>query len=296
MLGEAELERSRYIESQLEGRRSARRPARGTSSRSRGNYGGGGGGGGGGWVEDDGRSDGWVTDEPEPEYEERTRRPSSRHGGREQAGRAGGGGSGRRPLSVGKRRPEAWEANVSPGGGVSPRAAEVSSRSSGSSAAAAALWQELSGLKLLALREESLSCGLSEDLVEDALESDSPKQALIELLVEEHAAATRGRHKSSRSGGRKERGKVSSQSGGGRSSRRVARDRSPTAQRVQTPGGRSARVGKSPGTLGREIAAGWGDQSRSTDPDRPAYAPRGGQRDGGKGRRGGREPETPPLR
>jgi hypothetical protein len=53
---------------------------------------------------------------------------------------------------------------------------------------APALRDELSCLKLKVLRKRASDEGISEDEVEDAIDSDEPKAALIDLLVERHAS------------------------------------------------------------------------------------------------------------
>eukprot|EP01046_Picozoa_sp_COSAG06_P044538 COSAG06_NODE_6018_length_3149_cov_13.874692_1_plen_337_part_10 len=244
-LGEAELERARWVDAQRSGRRRSRRAETGTATS------GGGWGGYGGELEQGDSSDGWVTDEhdsddPDGGYAQRRASPHRsgqvREGGRQRAADDSQSGR-RRPVSVGKRRPEAWEANLGspPGAGVSARAEETA-RGGGSRGsiekAMAALHEELSRLKLLALHARALedggelplrnSCRIStcishalscasgspshrsrvqflerftheircwvgravdELAVEEAMEGDAPKSALIELVVSHHAAA-----------------------------------------------------------------------------------------------------------
>eukprot|EP01046_Picozoa_sp_COSAG06_P024366 COSAG06_NODE_1983_length_7920_cov_4.287303_5_plen_262_part_00 len=169
-LGEAELEHARWVDAQRSGRRRSRRAE--TATTTSGGGGGSWGGGYGGELEQSDSSDGWVTDEHDSDdlhggYAQRRASPhrggQTRGGGRQRA--ADDSQSGRcRPVSVGKRRPEAWEANLGspPGAGVSARAEELA-RGGGSQGSIektmAALHEELSRLKLLALHARALEDG-----------------------------------------------------------------------------------------------------------------------------------------
>ena len=147
LLGEAELERARWLESQRAGRRSARRARRATGARDRRRY-----------ADDaeESDSDGWVTDEPEGiDSAHSPRREPRRDGGhtslsdRGLRGATHASNAKSRSVSIGRRHPEAWEANVS------SRQRETSE----AAAAAAALQRELGSLKLLALHERALQDG-----------------------------------------------------------------------------------------------------------------------------------------
>ena len=135
LLGEAELERARWLESQRAGRRSARRARRATGARDRRRH---------ADDADDSDSDGWVTDEPEGNAGGHTSVSDRGFRGATHSSNAKS-----RSVSIGRRRPEAWEANVS------SRQHETSVAAT----PAAALQRELGSLKLLALHERALRDG-----------------------------------------------------------------------------------------------------------------------------------------
>jgi hypothetical protein len=61
----------------------------------------------------------------------------------------------------------------------------------------ASLVAELRGMKLMALRTRAVEATIADALVDDAMEGDAPKSALISLLTK-HATARRGRDESAR--------------------------------------------------------------------------------------------------
>eukprot|EP01043_Picozoa_sp_COSAG02_P059899 COSAG02_NODE_7719_length_2876_cov_2.813108_3_plen_174_part_00 len=144
LLGEAELERARWLDSQRPGRRSARRVQRDLRVTGRRRY--------GDEPEESGSSDGWVTDESdetgpgyldrhEPGRDARRTSPSSRRS----RGAPLASNTAELTMSVGRQQPVAWQATVSSRGHRSEEAA--------------ALRHELSGLKLLALHARALQDG-----------------------------------------------------------------------------------------------------------------------------------------
>ncbi len=308
LLGEAELERARWLDSQRSGRRSARRAQRALRESGRRRY--------GDEPEESGSSDGWVTDEPDetgPGYQERRepRRDARRTSpsGRRSRGAALASNTEELTVLLGRQQPEAWEATVSSRG----------HRSEG----ALALRHELSGLKLLALHARALqdggarscmswvcqspfdrvlgltvlgvSAAVSEAAVEEAMEAEAPKPALIALVVDHHAAAAktsrRQRHESRRKVDTRHRRKGRP----GSSSRRreqsataaaAGGDSSPVNARSRTPGTERSRrqhSSRSPASLGRDVAAAFaaggsrqvileqrGGHSRRTEPELPS--------------------------
>ena len=54
------------------------------------------------------------------------------------------------------------------------------------------LRDELKGLKLLALQKQAASAGIADEDIEEAMESDNPKGALVELLLVVSSATLRG--------------------------------------------------------------------------------------------------------
>ena len=54
----------------------------------------------------------------------------------------------------------------------------------------AALWSELAGMRLMALQKRAVSEGVDANTVDDAMDGDDPKAALISLIVE--AVSSRG--------------------------------------------------------------------------------------------------------
>lgn len=275
LLGEAELEHARWIDSQRAGRRSARRAERAAVEvGDRRRYS----------DESAESSDGWVTDESDETDSGYPRREPRGDGSRSSPHRREHHLKDTRGSRA-RRRPEAWEESVSSHG-----------RDTDEAASAASLQRELGGLKLLALHSLALQDGgkppclsdiyrlclvafcqlsvlgvlaaVSEAAVEEAMEADAPKPALIALVLDHHAAAAAAsRHQrpgSRHKVGARRRSKTRTARPPGSNRRRhrseaaPGRGGSPVNAHSRTPEPESRcrqQKSKSPASLGHALAA-----------------------------------------